>query len=104
VEQREKRQVLTGGVVLVTLGVLIALNNYTEFKFTNSWPILLIVIAITTLVQSPKDFVGWFVGVVGLVFLIDSNWSIQVGYLRNYILPPLLILIGLFMIARKSKK
>ena len=103
-EQREKRQVLIGGVVLVTLGTLIALNNYTEFKFTNSWPILLIVISIATLAQSHKDFAGWIVGVVGLVFLFDSNWSIHVGYLRNYILPPLLILIGLYMLSKRSKK
>lgn len=103
-EKREKRQVLTGGMLLVTLGVLIVLNNYTEFKFAGSWPILLIVISIATLAQNLKDFVGWFVGVVGLVFLVDSNWAVQVGYVRNYIVPPLLILIGFYMLIRKAKK
>jgi hypothetical protein len=104
VETRERRQILIGGVVLVTLGVLIVLNSVTKFGFEKSWPILLIVIAVTTLAQSPKDLVGWFIGVVGAVFLIDNNWTISVGWVKTYVMPTLLILIGLFMLYRRSKK
>jgi hypothetical protein len=104
VEQKDKRQILVGGVVLVTLGILILLNGMTKFGFEQSWPILLIVISITTLAQSPKDLVGWFIGVVGLIFLIDSNWSVEIGTLKTYILPPLLILIGLVMLYRRGRK
>jgi len=104
VEQREKRQILIGGVVLVSLGILIVLNQFTDFGFSRSWPLLLIVIAITTLAQSPKDLVGWFIGVVGVVFLIDNNWSINVGWVKTYVMPTLLIIIGLFMLYRRSKK
>jgi len=104
VEPRDRRQILIGGVVLVTLGILIVLNSFTTFGFDKSWPILLIVIAITTLAQSPKDLVGWFIGVVGAVFLIDNNWSINVGWVKTYVMPALLIIIGLFMLYRRSKK
>jgi membrane-bound ClpP family serine protease len=104
VEPRDRRQILIGGVVLVTLGILIMLNSFTTFGFDKSWPILLIVIAITTLAQSPEDLVGWFIGVVGAVFLIDNNWSINVGWVKTYVMPALLIIIGLFMLYRRSKK
>lgn len=103
-EQREKRQILIGGVVLVLIGVLIVLNQFTDFGFGKSWPLLLIVIAVTTLAQSPRDLVGWFIGVVGVVFLIDNNWSINVGWVKTYVMPTLLIIIGLFMLYRRSKK
>jgi hypothetical protein len=104
VEQKDRKQILVGGVVLVTLGILILLNGMTKFGFEKSWPILLIVISITTLAQSPKDLVGWFIGIVGLIFLIDNNWSVEVGTLKTYVLPPLLIVIGLVMLYRRSKK
>jgi putative Mn2+ efflux pump MntP len=104
VEPRERKQILIGGVVLVTLGILIMLNSFTKFGFDKSWPILLIVISVTTLAQSPKDLVGWFIGVVGAVFLIDNNWSVNVGWVKTYVMPTLLIIIGLFMLYRRSKK
>jgi len=50
-ESREKRHILTGGMILITVGILIILNKITVFGFNRSWPILLIVIGIGTLVQ-----------------------------------------------------
>ena len=62
-EPKEKRHILTGGMILITLGVLIILNNTTAYRFGMSWPILLIVVAIGTLVQRVKDIGGWIIGV-----------------------------------------
>jgi Domain of unknown function (DUF5668) len=34
---------IRGPVTLITLGVLFALNNFTPYRFSETWPILLIV-------------------------------------------------------------
>lgn len=37
---------LTGGVILVTLGVLFLLDNYHLLPFDDTWPVLLIVVGL----------------------------------------------------------
>jgi hypothetical protein len=39
-----------GPVVLITLGVLFAFDRFTDFHFSQSWPILLIVMGLLRLV------------------------------------------------------
>lgn len=34
---------IRGPVTLITLGVLFALNNFTAYRFSETWPVLLIV-------------------------------------------------------------
>jgi cell wall-active antibiotic response 4TMS protein YvqF len=34
---------IRGPITLVTLGVLFALNNFTPYRFSETWPVLLIV-------------------------------------------------------------
>ncbi len=34
---------IRGPVTLITLGVLFALNNFTPYRFSETWPVLLIV-------------------------------------------------------------
>jgi uncharacterized membrane protein YobD (UPF0266 family) len=104
VEQREKRQIFTGGIMLIALGVLILLNSLGIYGFGKSWPILLIVIAAATLAQNVRDAVGWFIGAVGVVFLVVKNWYIHIGELTTYVLPVLLILLGIYMLFGRSKK
>ncbi len=103
-EQREKRQILTGGVMLIALGILILLNSLDIYGFSKSWPILLIVIAIATLAQNVRDAVGWVVGAVGIVFLVVKNWYANIGELTTYAMPVLLIVIGFYMLLRRRKK
>jgi len=50
-----KRHMLTGGMILITLGVLIFLHMSGYYYFSRSWPILLVVIGIGTLIQSARD-------------------------------------------------
>ncbi len=103
-EQREKRQIATGGVILIALGVLILLNSLNIYGFGKSWPILLIVIATATLAQNIRDAVGWFIGAVGVIFLVVKNWYANIGDLATYVLPVILIILGFYMIAKRSKK
>ena len=40
---------ITGPVILITIGVLFAFDRFTEFRFSQTWPVLLIVIGLLRL-------------------------------------------------------
>ncbi len=40
-----------GPITLITLGVLFALNNFTPYQFHQTWPVLLIVFGLLTLMR-----------------------------------------------------
>ena len=40
---------IRGPITLITVGVLFALNNFTEFSFDKTWPVLLIVFGLLSL-------------------------------------------------------
>jgi len=40
-----------GPITLITLGVLFALNNFTPYQFHQTWPVLLIVFGLLSLVR-----------------------------------------------------
>ena len=103
-EAREKRHILTGGMVLITIGVLIILSTMGIYGFDKSWPILLIVISIGTLMQRVKDIGGWFIGVAGVIFIMVNNWGYNLNIIARYIFPLLLILIGINILIRHYKK
>ena len=41
---------IRGPVTLITLGVLFALNNFTPYSFGETWPVLLIVFGLLSLI------------------------------------------------------
>jgi len=43
------RRAIRGPVTLITLGVLFALNNLTVYRFSETWPALLIVFGLLSL-------------------------------------------------------
>ena len=40
---------IRGPVTLITLGALFALNNFTPYRFSETWPVLLIVFGVLSL-------------------------------------------------------
>ena len=40
-----------GPITLITVGVLFALNNFTEYSFDKTWPVLLIVFGVMSLLR-----------------------------------------------------
>ncbi len=42
-------QAIRGPVLLITLGVLFAFDRFTEFRFSQTWPVLLIVLGLLKL-------------------------------------------------------
>jgi len=94
---------ITGGVILITLGLLTFLHMAGYYGFTDSWPILLIVIGVCTIIQSFRDIGGWFLTIVGIVFTITEASGIELYKLSKYLLPALLILIGIHVLIKKRK-
>ena len=42
---------IRGPITLITLGVLFAMNNFTEYQFSQTWPVLLIVFGLLSLLR-----------------------------------------------------
>ncbi len=100
---KDKLNILTGGMILITLGVLIYLSKAEIYSFSKTWPILLIVVGICTLIQRFKDIGGWFVTVVGVMFLITEFYGLQLYQYSQYILPAVLIMLGAFVLLKRKK-
>ncbi len=100
---KDKLNILTGGMILITLGVLIYLSKAEIYSFGKTWPILLIVVGICTLIQRFKDIGGWFITVVGVMFLITEFYGLQLYQYSQYILPAVLIMLGAFVLLKRKK-
>lgn len=100
----EKRNILTGGLILITLGVLIFISKTTPYSFSQTWPILLMVIGISTLIYSIRAIEGWFVATVGLIFLIIELYGFDLYKYSQYILPVILVLLGVFVLLKRRKR
>ncbi len=103
-EHREKRHVLTGGLIMITLGMLIILGKMNIWSFGQSWPLLLIVVALGTLLQRTNDLGGWVIGGVGLIFLVLENMEVKIYAIASLLLPLLLILIGINILVKYFRK
>ncbi len=103
-EKKEKMHVITGGMVLITLGVLVILGNTQIWSFSRSWPVLLIVIAVGTLIQRFKDLGGWIILAVGVVFLLTEVFGMQVYTMGKYLMPVLLIVVGANVLFKYNKR
>lgn len=104
-EAKDKMKVISGAVILLTLGVLILLSTIGIWSLDRSWPLLILVFAVFTLVQSPRDAGGWIIGAAGLLFLFFENWFGQVGEMTlNVIRSALLIVIAVVYFKYLRKK
>jgi predicted membrane protein len=99
----EKRNILTGGLILITLGVLIFVSRTSDYNFGQTWPILIIVIGIATIIQRVRDFGGWFITIAGALFLAIEFYGIEFSKLTEYLLPAVLVLLGIFVLIRKKR-
>jgi hypothetical protein len=50
-DNRSLAHAIRGPVTLITLGVLFALNNFTNYGFDKTWPVLLIVFGLLSLMR-----------------------------------------------------
>ncbi|MHB8137647.1 MAG: LiaF transmembrane domain-containing protein [Smithellaceae bacterium] len=99
----EKRNILTGGLILITLGVLIFISKTTSYSFGQTWPILLIVIGVSTLIYKFKAIEGWFIATVGVIFLFIEFYGFDLYKYSQFILPIILVLLGVYVLLKRRK-
>jgi cadmium resistance protein CadD (predicted permease) len=99
----EKRNILTGGLILITLGVLIFISRTTGYSFGQTWPVLIIVIGISTIIQRAKDFGGWFITIAGVLFLVNEFYGFELSQYSKYLLPAVLVLLGILVLLKRKK-
>lgn len=46
---------IRGPITLITLGVLFAISNFTPYRFHQTWPVLLIVFGLLSLLRRGAD-------------------------------------------------
>lgn len=100
----EKRNIITGGLILITLGVLIFLSKTTSCSFAKTWPVLLIVIGVSTLIYSLKAIEGWFIAMVGVVFLFIEFYGFDLYRYSQFVLPVVVILLGVYVLMKRRKR
>ena len=103
-ETRNKRGILMGGMIMIGLGILIILSKMDVWAFSRSWPVLLIIIALGTLIQRVRDLGGWIIGSVGLIFLISESFEVKIYAIATFLLPVLLILVGVNVLIKYFRK
>jgi hypothetical protein len=47
---------ITGPIILITIGVLFTIDRLTGFRFSQTWPVLLIVIGLLNLLGGSRRF------------------------------------------------
>lgn len=92
-----------GAAILIALGILIILSNSGIYGFDKSWPILLIVIAVAMLVQRSHDIGAWLIGIVGAGFFVMKNFFPDIEDFGKYILPALMIALGIYILFNKKR-
>jgi hypothetical protein len=99
----KKYSMITGGVVLIVLGILIYLSKTGSYSFGQTWPILLIAVGICTLIQTFRDLGGWIITLSGAGFLFYEFYGFDPSRYSKYMLPAMLVLLGLFVLLRQKK-
>ncbi|MDI6755640.1 MAG: hypothetical protein QME78_14735 [Thermodesulfobacteriota bacterium] len=101
---RGKKGLLLGGLVLVTLGPLLILDNLDILAFKDTtWPLLLVATGVGLFLINRKTLSGWVVGGIGVILFVVNfvvhffpafeNWTFLVG-------PIILIIIGVLLLHR----
>jgi hypothetical protein len=95
---------LMGGLVLVTLGPLLLLDNLEILYFRETtWPLLLVAIGFGLFLWNRRTLAGWIIGGIGIIFFVVNfvifffpgfeDWTFLVG-------PIILIIIGVLLLYR----
>lgn len=103
-----RRQGALVGLVLLVLGVLFLLQNFTDWDIPwgRWWPVILIALGLGSLFKSGSSWVGGTVLVVlGALFLMDTLdvWDYTIGDVWR-LWPVILVLVGAKILFSRRKK
>jgi len=98
------KMMLMGGLLLVTLGPLLLLDNLEILYFRETtWPLLLVAIGVGLFLWNRRTLAGWIIGGIGIIFFVVNfvifffpgfeDWTFLVG-------PIILIIIGVLLLYR----
>ena len=103
-EAKEKMKLASGAVILLTLAVLALLSALGVYSLDKSWPVLILVFALFTLAQSPRDAGGWIIGAAGLMFLFFANWFGHVGEVTLHVIRSVVLISLVFIYFKYMRK
>ncbi len=95
---------LMGGLLLVTLGPLLILDNLEILSFRETtWPLLLVDVGVGLFLINRRTLSGWIIGGIGIILTVVNfvihffpgfqDWTFLVG-------PIILIIIGVLLLVR----
>jgi predicted membrane protein len=96
---------ITAGIVILIIGGVLMLKAlgiwFPSWVFT--WPMILISVGVVSLVKNKyQSGFGVFMILFGSFFLVKKNFGFPIG-LEPYLIPAGLILLGLYLIAKKQR-
>jgi len=95
------------GLALIVMGVLILTDRMgTGYGLREGWPWVVVALGIGGLIKNVKSFAAWITAIIGVLILGAKYYSVHLnipGFIRPYILPAILILLGILSIWRYKK-
>ncbi len=100
----KNRVKLMGGLILITLGPLLILDNLDIISFRETtWPLLLVDVGVGLFWINRKTLTGWMIGGIGVILTVVNfvihffpgfqDWTFLVG-------PIILIILGVLLLVR----
>jgi len=94
------------GVILLGIGIVLLLKKFGLFipSWVFTWPMILIVIGVFTLInQQFKSCMGSVILFIGVYFLLKREFDLDFG-IDQFIWPVGLIVLGIYLIINKKKE
>jgi hypothetical protein len=95
------------GLALIVMGLLILLDRIgAAYGLREGWPWIVLALGIGSIVQNSKSLSAWFTAVIGIFILGARYYSIHISFpsaLKTFLLPVVLIAVGLLWILRRKK-
>ena len=94
-------------LALIVMGMLIFLDRMgTGYGLREGWPWMVIVLGGGRLIQNRKSLAAWITTILGIFILGARYYSIHISVpaaIKTYLLPILLIIVGLLWLWRHKK-
>lgn len=98
---------MTSALVLIVTGVLILLERMgTGYSLREGWPWIVIVLGVGGIIRKGRSLAAWITTILGVFILGAKYYSVHISVptmIKTYLLPVLLLLVGLLWLWRYKK-